>query len=278
MRTPLPEARLMAATGQQPPFRPKVPGVWWSSRQLGSNGAGLASLGQGTVAIMAGFDLTTVVLLTVGNSRGGVVQAAIACFGLSAALFILAMAFITAAEDYSATPDDRLMYYPEAKVSADDLEDQRVMQYQDTDIMAIYFNYRITPTVVFAVLGTLAGLVLTLVAKGWSPGPAVAAGAAIAVGLVYVADTLKGGRNWWLFPRPVLGQAGGETDRPAPAARRGLERLIPGPVFNGWQQSKQVRDGIVRWPSAPPMSPVGRQAMLGDAPGGHEGAAPDQEH
>lgn len=243
--------------------------VWKSSRELGSGGPGLASIGQGPVAILAGFDLATVVLLTTGNSRDGVLQAALACFGVSAALFILAMAFITAAEDYSATPGDRMMYYPEAQVSADKLEEQRRLQRQDEAILSLYFNYRVIPTVTLAVLGTLAGLALVAVAKGWSPGPDVAVGGASVVGLIYIADVLRGGRNWWLFPRPILGNQKrlllGAQRRPLPGARWFWPVRMAARIRSAQDARIERRFRIVDIHNVhvPPMTRDGHRAMFG---------------
>lgn len=247
--------------------------VWKSSRELGSGGPGLASIGQGPVAILAGFDLATVVLLTTGNGRGGVLQAALACFGVSAALFILAMAFITAAEDYSATPGDRMMYYPEAKVSAEKLEEQRRLQRQDEAILSLYFNYRVVPTVTLAVLGTLAGLALVAVAKGWSPGPDVAMGGASVVGLIYIADVLGAGRNWWLFPRPLLGSQKrpllGAQGRPILVAERRETRFWPvrmaARIRSAQEARRERRFRIVDiyYVHVPPMTRDGHRAMFG---------------
>jgi hypothetical protein len=242
-----------------PPGSQRSGPVWESSRQLGSGGAGLASLGQGPVAILAGFDLTTVVLLTTGNGHGAVLQAAIACFGLSAALFVLAMAFITTAEDYSATPDVRMTYSPEAGVSAGVLAEQRYEQYQDENLLSIYFNYRVTPTVTLAVLGTLAGLVLVAVGRGWSAGPDIVAGGASVVGLIYIIDAFKNGRNWWLFPRPVFGEPRAKiSTRIARAAKT---------AWSAWRDRKVNRAAIVDIDRlkllVPPMTEAGLQAMLG---------------
>jgi hypothetical protein len=254
---------------QDSPGRREPGPVWESSRQLGSGGAGLASLGQGPVAILAGFDLTTVVLLTTGTGHGAVLQAAIACFGLSAALFILAMAFITTAEDYSASPDVRTTYHPESRFDAQVLAEQRHQQYQDENLLSIYFNYRVTPTVTLAVLGTLSGLVLVVVDRGWSPGPDIVAGGAIVVGLIYIVDMIKNGRNWWLFPRPAFQES---RDNSKPWIIRLAVR-----VWSAWKYRKDNRASIVDIANVernvPPMTKAGLQAMLSPP----EPACPAQE-
>jgi hypothetical protein len=227
--------------------------VWRSPRELGAGGSGLASLGQGTVAILAGFDLTTVVLLTTGSSGGGaVLQAAVACFGVSAATFALALAFIASAEDYAATPDERIMYYPEARESAKALEVQRGLQRQDENLLSTYYNKRVLPSVTLAVLGTLAGLTLVMLGRGWRLGPAIAAIAAIAVAIVYLIDWVKGG-NWWLFPRAVL-----------PVWTKGqLATKYPDQLTTS-QERKRSKDEMLHLPeSKASMSEAGRRAMLG---------------
>lgn len=250
----------MTSGGQEPgpvepespaaPATPALPGgpVWISARELGGGGAGLASLGQGPVAILAGFDLTTVVLLITSGAGGDLRQAAIACFGAAAALFALAMAFITTAEDYSATPGDRLMYNPEAKVSPEALEVQRGLQWQDENLLAIYFNTRVLPSVTLAVLGTLAGLILVLLSRGWSPGPVIAAAAAALVGLAYLTDWVKQGGNWWLFPRPVF------PPPAAPARKPGLLELR--------RIRRHQGQRVIGVAKASPMSAEGHKAML----------------
>jgi hypothetical protein len=236
------------AAGEAEPADEYAAPVWSSPRELGSGGAGLASLGQGPVAILAGFDLTTVVLLTTSGGTGALRQAAIACFGVSAALFTLAMAFITSAEDYSATPDDRIMYRPEARVSAAALETERGDQWQDENLLSIYYNYRVTPAVTFAVIGTLAGLILVLLGHDHLLGPDIAAGATALVALGYLADWLKRGGNWWLFPRPVLLSPGQKRTRTSVVARRRIRLQVVRPTL-AWQ-----------------MSPEGYHAMSGEFP------------
>lgn len=225
--------------------------VWRSPRELGAGGSGLASLGQGTVAILAGFDLTTVVLLT--TSGGGAVrQAAVACFGVSAATFALALAFIVSAADYAATPDERIMYYPEARESAKALEVQRGLQRQDENLLSTYYNKRVLPSVTLAVLGTLAGLTLVMLGGGWRIGPAIAAIAAIAVAIVYLIDWVKGG-NWWLFPRAVI-----------PAwTKEQLAAKYPDQLTSS-QERKRRKDEMLHLPEPKAsMSEAGRRAMLG---------------
>jgi hypothetical protein len=243
--------------------------VWSRPRELGSGGAGLASLGQGPVAILAGFDLTTVVLLSTSGGGGALHQAAIACFGASAALFILAMTFITTAEDFTATPDDRMMYAPEARVSAGALEAERGDQWQDENLLSIYYNYRVAPTVTFAVMGTLAGLVLVLLGHDRRIGPDVAAGAATLVGLIYLTDWLKRGGTWWLFPRPVLTPPGQKRRKTNPFKALGTRR--------------RIRLQVVRPTMAFQMTPEGYEAMSAEFaeeapapadPGGTEPAGP----
>jgi hypothetical protein len=232
--------------------------VWRSGRELGAGGAGLASLGQGTVAILAGFDLTTVILLSTSHSSRPAHQAAIACLGVGAAAFVLALAFIASAEDYSATPDDRLMYFPEARVSEAELDIQRGLQRQDGNILAIYYNYRVLPSVTCAVMLTLAGLALAVLQAGWSPGPAVAAAAAAVVGVIYLADFFIARRrgNWRLFPRAVL-----------PAwSREQFSEKYPNPdlgLLSRRQQRRMFREQIVHLPvPIDTMSAHGRAAML----------------
>jgi hypothetical protein len=240
--------------------------VWTSARELGSGGPGLASIGQGPVAILAGFDLTTVVLLATGSDHGVDVQAAIACFGLAAALFILAMAFITAAEDYSATPGERMMYNPEAQVSAKALDEQRRLQSQDENLLSIYYNFRVIPSVTLAVLGTLAGLALVAVDKGWYPGTDIAAAAAVVVGLIYIVDVLQGGRDWWLFPRPVFQVKGKKGQSPIIA--------VTTRVWPAWKARRERRASIVETANlhVPRMNKDGLRAMLGqEASAFHDG-------
>jgi hypothetical protein len=245
-----------ASPGQDDAARRNAQQVWRSGREIGAGGAGLASLGQGTVAILAGFDLTTVVLLSATHQSGAVHQAATACLGVAAAVFVLALAFIASAEDYAATPDERLMYHPEARVSEKELDVQRGLQRQDNNILSIYYNYRVLPSVTGAVLLTLAGLALAVLQGGLSPGPAVAVVAAAIVIVIYLADFLIGRRrgNWWLFPRAIL-----------PAwSRDKFNKTYPDTGhLSGRQRRRRFRREIVRVPSPiETMSPDGRAAIL----------------
>jgi hypothetical protein len=150
--------------------------------------------------LLGGFDLASVALILSGGHPGGITQAAVASFGSAAAIFVLALAFITSAEDYSATPSDRLMYNPEANISADELENQRRYQAQDLYVLALIYNRRVLPTVTAGVILTLIGLVLLLLSKGlgwWLVATAVVVGS---VALILLLDWRIDGR-WWLFPR-----------------------------------------------------------------------------
>jgi tetratricopeptide (TPR) repeat protein len=251
-------AEVTAGSEHEAAARRDAQQVWRSGRELGAGGAGLASLGQSTVAILAGFDLTTVVLLSASHQDGAIHQAATACLGVAAAVFVLALAFIASAEDYSATPDERLMYHPEARVCEEELDTQRGLQRQDYNILAIYYNHRVLPSVTCAVLLTLAGLALAVMQGGLSPGSAVAVTAAAAVVVIYLADFLIGrrGGNWWLFPRAIL---------PAWSPDRFNQAYPDTGRLGSRQRRRRFRSEIVRLPlPRDAMSPLGRAAMLPD--------------
>jgi hypothetical protein len=230
--------------------------VWHAARELGSGGPGLASLGQGTVATLAGFDLASVVLLSIGHTSGWAQQAAVACLGIAAAMLVLALAFIANAEEYSATPDERLIYYPEARISEKELNTQRGLQRQDAFLFSVYCNERVLRTVNLGVLFTLTGLALAVFTIGTTPGPMIAAAAAIFVGVIYLVDWWKKGSNWWLFPRPLLPAWTKEQWDAAHPDQVGLTRK---------QQKKLQRDEWLHCarPSGQ-MTPEGRAAMLQD--------------
>jgi selenoprotein W-related protein len=152
--------------------------------------------------ILAGFALTAAVTLHLDSHKGPIKEAAIASFGLSAVVLVLALAFIATAEDYAVNPDDRLKFHPEARVSAEALDEERKWQRQDEFLVSLY-SIRVGLCVLAGIATSLAGLSLVLFIGHWTVGSIIVAAAAGLVVVIHVYDHKRAG-NWWLFPRPVL--------------------------------------------------------------------------
>lgn len=221
--------------------------MWASPRELGSGGPALASLGSSTVAILAGFCLTSAV--STGRNSGSPSQIAAGAFGLGAIAFVLSLAFIATAEDYAATPDLRLAYNPEARVSEKELTDQRALQRQDQIILAMY-SKRVNAAVIAGITGTLIGLSLAMLADRLSAVSVIVAVVAGMVLLALVGDYIWT-VNWWLFPRPVRAEM-----EAGPAGSRRQRRT----------ERRDFQNDLLHQPAARgPLGQAGLTAMFGES-------------
>ena len=171
--------------------------VWDAPRELGSVQS-ITAVGGTPISVLAGFSLTSAI--TLASARGGVWRdVAVSLFAIAAGSFILALTLIVEAISYAASPDVRLAFTPEAKVSEDVLQQERRMQREDEWLLDIY-NKRIMRStvagVVSAVLGLGAALLRARVSWGVLVGVVVLAPIAVLIVLNHF------GKAEWLYPRP----------------------------------------------------------------------------
>jgi MFS family permease len=186
-----------------------TPRVWDSPRELGSVQS-ITAVGGTPISVLAGFSLTSAIM--VAAARGSVWRdLAVVLFALGAGAFILALGFIVEAVNYAASPDLRLAYNPEARLSERALWLQRKRQREDEWLLDIY-NRHIARTTTTGVVSSLLGLGAALLTARVSWG--VVTGVVV-VTLVAVVTLL----NHWglvgrLFPRPVHVPAARSTPPP----------------------------------------------------------------
>lgn len=153
--------------------------------------------------LLAGFSLTTVAQLVIGQSRPWLADYAIVLFALAAALLLNTVQFSATALSYAATPSERLDYNPEATRDVEVLRVVRRRQWEEMDLRSRYmkrarFCYNAG---LFAFLGGF-GLII-VPHRNW-PWPAGRLAGVIVVGLSLVVEALWVFSNakWpkWLFP------------------------------------------------------------------------------
>jgi hypothetical protein len=175
----------------------RVTSVWDSPRELGSVQS-ITAVGGTPISVLAGFSLTSAIMAA--TAAGSVWRdIAVALFAAAAGAFILALSLIVEAISYAASPDIRLNYRPEARVSEDALQEERGLQREDEWLLDIY-NRRIGWSTTAGVVGSLGGLAAALLTAHITWGVAVGVVVVLLVAAVVVLNQV--GKAGWLFPRP----------------------------------------------------------------------------
>jgi hypothetical protein len=185
------------------------PRVW--SRRRPINYAKQAEMVGGIAApLLAGFSLTIVAQLVIGQDQPWLAGYAIALFAIAAALLLNALQFSATALGYAATPTERLDYNPEAASNSEILHIVRVRQWEEMDLRARHmkrarYSYNAG---LFAFLG---GLGLIIVPQQDWPWPAGRLIGVIAIGLSLILEALWVFSNarWprWLLPSTSTAEA-----------------------------------------------------------------------
>lgn len=155
-------------------------------------------------ALLAGFSLTTVAQLVIGQDHPWLSQWAIAAFAVAAALLVYALQFSATALGYAATPSDRLDFNPEAAFLPDVLKAIRARQWEEMQLRADY-TVRAKLCYNFGLLAFLSGLGLILVPHQpwpWPLGRVVGVVVVSASLLIELAWTLSDG-EWPKFLLPT---------------------------------------------------------------------------
>ncbi len=175
----------------------RVTSVWDSPRELGSVQS-ITAVGGTPISVLAGFSLTSAIMAA--TATGSVWRdIAVALFAIAEGAFILALSLIVEAISYAASPDIRLTYRPEARVSEDALQEERGLQREDEWLLDIY-NRRIGWSTTAGVVGSLGGLAAALLSAHITWGVAVGVVVVLLVASVVVLNQV--GKAGWLFPRP----------------------------------------------------------------------------
>jgi hypothetical protein len=90
------------------------PKVWvWSQRRPINYPKQIEVAGGIAAPLLAGFSLTTIAQLVIGQDHPWLSEWAIASFALAAGLMVFALQLSAAALGYTAMPSERLDYFPE---------------------------------------------------------------------------------------------------------------------------------------------------------------------
>jgi MFS family permease len=195
----------------------QVSSVWDSPRELGSVQS-ITAVGGTPISVLAGFSLTSAIM--VSGAAGGVWRdVAVVLFAVAAAAFILALEAVS----YAASPDIRLAYRPEARISEEVLQEERRLQYEDEWLLDIY-NQRIVWSTTVGVAGSLGGLGAALLTARVTWGVVIGVVVLVLVtGVVLLNQLNRAGR---LFPRPHHVPA--ERRSPPPLDDLGRAALLSG--------------------------------------------------
>jgi hypothetical protein len=204
---------------------PVLPTVWRFPEPLGA-AAGGAFFGGTAAPLLAGFSLAAVVALANDAARGLRGDVAVALFAAAAALLLFAVQAAAAASTYSATPAERLGWFPQASHDDAWLRKTRDEQWRDAGLAAA-LRHRLRIAYNLGILAFLGGLVAAL-----TPGPGDWT-APRYVGLAVVVSAVALEISWWsrrprAFARwlaPDWQDAVG-----APPPRDPLRRRTPDPV------------------------------------------------
>lgn len=135
--------------------------VWRSAEPAGFIPA-LGLVGTGPVAILTGFTLAAVITLAESAHKGAWHGAALILFSGSVVLLVFTLRYIISAQLHQASPQDRLAWHPEAAISAEVLESQRIAQYTDL-WMYVWYRKRALWTFPFGVAFALLGLAAVII-------------------------------------------------------------------------------------------------------------------
>jgi branched-subunit amino acid ABC-type transport system permease component len=137
--------------------------VWRYSRQKGA-GPAIGFIGSGPVALLAGFDLVAVLSVSQRPIANQWNQVALLLLTLGVATLIVTILFVVSAQMYWASPDQRLVWKPEATVNPDELKNVRRQQFVDYHLLLKY-NTRVSIGLTLGLSATVAGLAASLLAE-----------------------------------------------------------------------------------------------------------------
>ena len=174
--------------------------------------------------LVAGFSLAAIAQVVSSNTPPPRADWAIVAFTVTAAALLLAVQFSFLFVRHSATPEERLIWHPEARVHRATLERERIKQAKDHQIAQTYYA-RATICFNVGIVGFFAGLVMLVVPDGWDAAGIAAVAVAGGAGAIELLAMLRGGglrlrRADWRSPRAVRGRVS-ELDEVSLAAFRG---------------------------------------------------------
>ena len=128
-------------------------------------------------------------------------QAALVLLSLALGTFVVGLILIGEASQYSATPDQRLAWRPEAKFNSETLERERISQREDEWLLDKY-SKKVNICITSGIAATLLALMCLLLAVGVMLAT-MAAAAILVISIVVVIANGCGVRFRLLWPRPA---------------------------------------------------------------------------
>jgi len=168
--------------------------VWRRPHALGYAEA-LRSFGGVVAPLLAGFSLAAIATVVTADDSPPLGDWAVGAFGVAVALLLYSMQVASLGLTRNSTPDEVLMWRPEATVSEDELQAARVTQAADLkevqQLGALAFR-----TYGWGIVAFLTGVLLLIIPEGWSAGRIIGS---CAIGAALVVEV------WWLtanrYPR-----------------------------------------------------------------------------
>jgi hypothetical protein len=199
-----------------------TPKVWKVSQPI--NYSEQLQVSGGIAApLFAGFCLTTIAQLVIGSDHPWLYEWAVAALAASASLFIYTLQLSALAVGLSASPSERLDYYPDARSNVETLKRIRERQWKDAarrkDLTGrAGFCYDV------GLLAFLGGLALIIVPRVWNPWPIGRTIALAVIGLAMLIELI-----WFLtkakYPKRLL--ATDITATPEAIVDEGTSQLFP---------------------------------------------------
>jgi hypothetical protein len=191
------------AAGEQDDGAPslRTSHMWRVRYPLGTVDA-VRSMGTIAAPLLAGFALTTVVLLATASSPPRFADWALAALAAAAGLFVFSLQFTLAGLLYAAPPSDRMAWRPDAATNRGARDALRRVQRKDDYLQREYFR-RARGCYDLGMLGYLVGLLVIIYPVHWTVGRAIALGVvalAAVLELVWMVAAWSGKRPAWLLP------------------------------------------------------------------------------
>jgi hypothetical protein len=165
--------------------------VWDRPRRLGYTEM-LRTSGGIVAPVLVGFALATIVLLVTSRVTPRLGEWAVAGFTAAVGCLLFSMQVAPLALGHSATPDERLSWYPEATRSREALDHARLEQAVDYQHVVRYWRLA-GISYDLGLLSFLIGLLLLLVPTAWSSGATLA----FAIGLLALVIELRWTSGTW---------------------------------------------------------------------------------
>lgn len=190
--------------------------VWNRPHALGFHET-LRGLGGTVAPLLAGFSLAAIATIVTSSDAPRLADWAVAALAAAVALLLFSMQVASLSLTQNSSPEDVLMWRPEAKVSEDELRLARSAQAADFAEMTRLGRLSLD-AYGLGLVAFLLGLLLLMIPDTWSVGLVI--GVAAVGGALLLEVWWLAANRWWWLPHPVARRiepthsAGWEGDPP----------------------------------------------------------------